>query len=155
MAYCLLGMRAVSLPSPMVPDWLMLEMGPRRSSVRCTKLGELPELKVMSRVGSLMNCTPIFHSWLPRVRVKSSRNWNLCCSVVWGVFAFCPVTTPFGKLSEGFVELAEMWFLKYEYWNTNSLSRPLPSTEFRFMFAEWNLFVFSPQFSTGKRLPAP
>jgi hypothetical protein len=38
---------------------------------------------------------------------------------------------------------------KYENWNTNSLSRPLPSTEFMLRLAEWKVFVLSPQDSGG------
>ena len=48
-----------------------------------------------------------------------------------------------------------MAFLKYEYWNTNSLSLPPPSTEFRFAFTEWNVFLLSPQFSGGLWALAP
>src|ERR1044071_7350413 len=98
----------------------------------------------MSSTGSLMKATAIFSSWLPLFQVKSSRNWNLCCSVVWGVFVFWPTDQPPGKISWGSSELAPMVFLKYENWNTNSLSLPLPSTEFRFVFREWNLFWLSP-----------
>ena len=81
--------------------------------------------------------------------MKSSRNWNLCCSVVCGVLTLWPTVTPFGKISVGRFEFSTIVFLKYENWNTNSLSLPLPSTELRFAFAEWNLFLLSPQFSGG------
>src|SRR5919108_4100997 len=149
MPYCLLGIVAVSLPSPIVPDWLMLEIGELRSSSRCVKDGELPELNVMSSTGSLMKLTPPLSSWAPRVQVKSSRNWYLCCSVVCGVFPLWPTNQPPGNVSDGSVEFSAMWLRKYEYWNMNSLSRPLPSTELRFTLAEWNVLRLSPHDSGG------
>ena len=87
--------------------------------------------------------------------MKSSRNWYLCCSVFWGVLMLCPTVTPPGKVSVGRVERSTIAFLKYEYWNTNSLTLPPPSTEFRFAFTEWNLFLLSPQFSGGACGHAP
>src|SRR5712692_9492044 len=109
----------------------------------------------MSRTGSLMKLTPTFTSWRPRVQVKSSRNWNLCCSVVCGVLVDCPTATPLGKVSVGRVEFSEMWFSKYVNWNTNSLSLPLLRTEFRFALTEWKVFLLTPQFSGGEDGLAP
>src|SRR5688572_16158408 len=96
-----------------------------------------------------MKLAPTLNSWLPRFQVKSSRNWYLCCSVFCGLLGFWPTKTPPGKLSDGSLERSTIEFLKYEYWNTNSLFFPLPSTEFKFTFAEWNLLRLSPQASGG------
>src|SRR5262245_16308598 len=102
-----------------------------------------------------MKLAPAFSSWRPMLQVKSSRNWYLCCSVVWGVFTDWPTVTPLGKVSVGRFEFSTMLFLKYEYWNTNSFTRPPDSTEFRFMLTEWNLFLLRPQFSGGDDGLAP
>src|SRR5688572_22731769 len=96
-----------------------------------------------------MKLAPTLSSWRPLFQVKSSRNWYLCCSVRCGVLVLCPTVTPPGKVSVGRFERSTIEFLKYENWNTNSLTFPLPSTEFRFAFTEWNLFRLSPQFSGG------
>src|SRR5687768_2864590 len=96
-----------------------------------------------------MKLAPTLNSWRPRFHVKSSRNWYLCCSVFWGLFTLWPMVTPPGKVSVGSFERSTIEFLKYEYWKTNSLIFPLPSTEFRFAFTEWNLLRLSPQFSGG------
>ena len=52
-------------------------------------------------------------------------------------------------------EFSTIEFLKYENWNVNSLSLPLPRTEFRFALAEWNVFLLVPQFSGGESGLAP
>src|ERR1043165_1455005 len=109
----------------------------------------------MSNVGSLMKLAPTLNSWRPLLNVKSSRNWNLCCSVVCGVLTDWPTVTLLGKVSVGSVEFSPMWFRKYEYWNVNSLSFPLPRTELRFALAEWNVFLLRPQFSGGASGLAP
>src|SRR5262245_39459462 len=96
-----------------------------------------------------MKLAPTLSSWLPLIHVKSSRNWYLCCSVVWGVLMLCPTVTPFGKVSVGSVEFSEMWFRKYEYWNTNSFSLPPPIELLRLAFTEWNVFLLRPQLSGG------
>src|SRR5438477_10458086 len=124
----------------------MLEMAEVRLSARCTYRGDCPVENVMSSTGSLMKLAPTLNSCRPLFQVKSSRNWNLCCSVVCGVLTDWPTYTPLGKLSVGSVEFSEMWFRKYENWNVNSLSLPPPSTEFRFAFAEWKVFLLMPQF---------
>ena len=102
-----------------------------------------------------MKLAPTLNSWRPLIQVKSSRNWYLCCSVVWGVLTLWPTVTPFGKVSVGRVEASAMWFRKYENWNTNSLSFPLPSELFRLRLTEWNVFWLSPQLSGGEFGLAP
>src|SRR4030095_16728708 len=102
-----------------------------------------------------MKLAPTLNSWRPAFQVKSSRNWYLCCSVCCGVLTDWPTVTPFGKVSVGRFERSTIAFLKYENWNTNSLMRPPESTEFRFALIEWNVFLLSPQFSSGELGDAP
>src|SRR6185503_4992606 len=109
----------------------------------------LPELNVMNRRGSLMKFTPAFMSW-PRppqpalCHEKSSRNWNLCCSVVCGVLGLCPTETPFGNSWYGSVLAAPMWLRKSAYWKMNSFSLAPPSTQLWFRLIELKVFLLSP-----------
>ena len=60
---------------------------------------------------------------------KSSRNWNLFCSVVCGVLPLAPMVTPIGKLSFG-AELRDAMLLrKSAYWKMNSFSFVPPTTQ--------------------------
>ena len=78
---------------------------------------------------------------------KSSRNWNLRCSVVCGVLALAPIVRPFGKLSFGF-ELRDVMVLpKSANWKMNSFSFDQPITQLWFRLIELYLFALSPQLS--------
>src|SRR3954466_11002438 len=91
-----------------------------------------------------MKLAPTLNSCLPRFHVMSSRNWYLCCSVFCGALMLWPTKTPPGYCSDGSLERSTIEFLKYEYWNTNSLTFPAPTTELRFAFMEWNVLRLSP-----------
>src|SRR6185369_14241235 len=142
-------MFAPALPSLTVTS----EIGPLTSLVVCVlKVAPLPVLNVMKRCGSLMKLTPTLKSW-PRppppllFHEKSSRNWNLRCSVVCGVLPLAPIVTPLGKLSLG-AELREAMVLpKSANWKMNSFSFDPPITQLWFRLIELYLFVLSPQLS--------
>src|SRR5262245_1470318 len=144
--YCFSGMFADASPSFSVTT----EMGPLRVLSRCVYWNTpLPELNVMKRRGSLMKFTPALKS-CPRppppamCQEKSSRNWNLCCSVVCGVLGLWPADTPLGKSWNGSVLAALMWLAKSAYWKMNSFSFDPPSTQLWFTLIELNVLPLSP-----------
>src|SRR5215218_8533512 len=99
-----------------------------------------------------MKFTPTLKSWPRRpppllCHEKSSRNWNLVCSVVCGVLPLAPIVRPFGKLSFGADERDAMLLAKSAYWKMNSFSLEPPSTQLWFRLIELYLLVLSPQFS--------
>src|SRR5215831_17610250 len=99
-----------------------------------------------------MKFTPVLKSW-PRPPMpvlcheKSSRNWNLCCSVVCGVLPLAPMLTPFGNDSAGAELRDAMLFANVANWKMNSFSFDPASTQLWFRLIEFSLFVLSPQLS--------
>src|SRR3954454_15360357 len=148
-ANCFIGMFADASPSLTVTS----EIGPLTSLVMWVlNTAPLPVLKVMNRRGSLMKFTPVLKSW-PRppppllCHEKSSRNWYLVCSVVWGVLALAPMVKPFGNNSFAADDRDAMLLAKFAYWKMNSFSFDPPSPQLWFRLIELYLFVLSPQFS--------
>ena len=115
-------------------------------------------MNVRNRRGSLV--APTLKSW-PRpprpatCQEKSSRNWNLCCCVCCGVFVFCPMVTPFGKLCAGSRLFAVIALAKSANWKMNSFSFDPPSTQLWFTLIELNLLLLEPQLLTVAFGPTP